>query len=316
MRFNGLFFVLLLLSGVALATEKTPIRIGVQTTGTVAWELAVLLTLETDFDVLVNEIANPEAGKAALQAGEVDMIVSDWLWVARQRASGADYTFYPYSTTSGALVVPKDSPIHSIKDLLGKRLGIAGGELDKNWLLLQALGKQKNVDLSASVEKIMGAPALLSEKLRQNRLDAVLTYWHFAARLEAEAYRQIVDGKGILNALGINGNEPALGYMFKQSWVAAHKPAVKHFLTANLQAKKQLCVSDAAWKNVLPLTQTNDPATQANLRRHYCAGNIQHWGGHEQQAIARIYTLLRTLSDHQLTGSSENLPDGTFWSID
>lgn len=316
MKINGLLIVLSLLPSLAFATEKTPVRIGVQATGTVAWELAVLQTLETDFDVVVKEIANPEAGKAALQAGDVDMIVSDWLWVARQRASGADYTFYPYSSTSGALVVPKGSPIRSIKDLPGKRLGIAGGEWDKNWLLLQALGKQQHLDLNASVEKTLGAPGLLSEKLRQNRLDAVLTYWHFAARLEAEGYRQVIDGKGILNALGIDGNEPALGYVFKQSWAVAHKPAVKHFLAANLQAKQQLCVSDAAWKNVLPLTQTDDPATQANLRQHYCAGNISHWGDHERQAIAHIDALLGALSGHQRTGSPEGLPSGTFWTMD
>ncbi len=316
MKHNSWAFVLWLLSGLAFATEKTPIRIGVQTTGTVTWELAVLQTLETDFDVVVKEVANPDAGKAALQSGEVDMIVSDWLWVTRLRASGEDYTFYPYSSTSGALVVPKDSPIYNIKDLLGKRLGIAGGELDKNWLLLQALGKQQHLDLDASVEKTMAAPALLSEKLRQNRLDAVLTYWHFAARLEAEGYRQLIDGKGMLNALGISGNEPALGYVFKQSWASTHKLAVNHFLTANLQAKKQLCASDEAWQKVSPLTGTDNPATQNNLRQHYCAGNISHWGEHEQQAIGHIYTLLRTLSDHQLTSLSEHLPDGTFWSMD
>jgi NitT/TauT family transport system substrate-binding protein len=316
MNFYSKIIVFWLLSNLAFATEKTPIRIGVQTTGTVAWELAVLQTLETDFDVVIKEVANPDAGKAALQAGDVDIIVSDWLWLARQRASGSDYTFYPYSTTSGALVVPKDSPIHSIKDLQGKRLGIAGGELDKNWLLLQALGKQKNVDLGAAVKKVMGSPVSLNEKIYQNQIDAVLTYWHFAARLEAEGYRQIIDGKSILRAMGISENEPTLGYVFKQSWAAAHKLAVNHFLIANLQAKKQLCASNDAWKKTLPLIGTDDPATQSYLRDHYCAGNIQHWGEHEQQAIGHIYTLLRTLSDHQLTGSSENLPDGTFWSFD
>jgi len=66
----------------------------------------------------------------------------------------------------------------------------------------------------------------------------------------------------------------------------------------------------------LPLTQTDDPITQARLRQHYCAGNISRWGDHEQQAITRIYTLLRTLSDHPLTNPSENLPNGIFWVMD
>ncbi len=46
--------------------------------------------------------------------------------------------FLPYSSTEGALMVPGDSPVRSVADLAGKRLGVAGGPLDKNWLLLRA----------------------------------------------------------------------------------------------------------------------------------------------------------------------------------
>ena len=96
------------------------------------------------------------------------------------------------------------SPIHSIKDLKGKRLGIAGGELDKNWLLLQALAQKEHLDLNASVEKTFGAPPLINEQIKQNRVDAVLNYWHFAARLEAQGYRQIIDGRGILKGFRVH----------------------------------------------------------------------------------------------------------------
>ncbi len=95
----------------------------------------------SDFQIEKVELANPEAGKIALQAGAVDMIVTDWIWVSRMRSEGKDFTFYPYSTASGSLMVPEKSAIRSLADLKGKRLGIAGGELDKNWLLLQALAK-------------------------------------------------------------------------------------------------------------------------------------------------------------------------------
>ncbi|MFA5019402.1 MAG: ABC transporter substrate-binding protein, partial [Methylobacter sp.] len=114
------------------AAEKTVIRIGVQASGTVDWELSAFQeNPQTDFQLEIQHLANAEAGKIALQSGAVDMIVSDWIWVSSLRATGSDFTFYPYSDTSGALVVAENSPIHSIKDLNGKRLGIAGGELEK-----------------------------------------------------------------------------------------------------------------------------------------------------------------------------------------
>ena len=303
----------LLIAGNSIAAEKTTIKIGVLAFGTVDWELSALekdpKTASADFQLQVERLANPEAGKIALQSGAVDMIVTDWIWVSRMRANGADFTFYPYSSTSGALMVAKDSPIHSLKDLKGKRLGIAGGELDKNWLLLQALAQQEQLDLDKNVEKVFGAPPLLNEQLKQKRVDAVLNYWHFAARLEAEGYRQIINGKGILKALGITENAQKWGKK-KLSY------PVNHFLEASQQAKIRLCSDDAAWKEILPLTRAKDPETQAKLRQGYCDGRIEHWGEAEQQAAGRLYTLLRKLSSQQLTGTAENVQAGTFWVKD
>lgn len=318
MKFNAFLISLCLFaSSGSYAAEKTVIRLGVQASGTVDWELtAIQENPQTDFQLEIQHLANAEAGKIALQAGAVDMIVSDWIWVSRLRATGSDFTFYPYSNTSGALIVAKNSPIRSVKDLKGKRLGIAGGELDKNWLLLQALAGQEQLDLNDSVKKVFGAPPLITEQIKQNRVDAALTYWHFAARLEAQDYRQIIDGKGILKGLGIQEDVPNLGYVFKQSWANAHKQAVNSFFNAGKQAKNQLCTSDTAWQKIIPLTQADDLPTLAKLRQRYCEGNIEHWGEPEQLAAARIYTMLRTLSRNQLTGQSENLQPGTFWSVE
>ena len=318
MKFNVFFIGLCLFTSFnSYATEKTTIRIGVQASGTVDWELATLQeNPQTDFQLEIQHVANAEAGKIALQSGAVDMIVSDWIWVSRLRATGTDFTFYPYSNTSGALVVPENSPIHSIKDLKGKRLGIAGGELDKNWLLLQALAGQEQLDLNTSVEKVFGAPPLINEQIKQNRVDAALTYWHFAARLEAQRYRQIIDGKGLLRGLGIQEDVPSLGYVFKQSWANSHKAAVNSFFKASKQAKNQLCTSDGVWQKIIPLTKADDAPTQTKLRQRYCEGGIEHWGEPEQLAAARIYSMLRTLSNNQLTGQSEKLQPGTFWSVE
>jgi NitT/TauT family transport system substrate-binding protein len=53
----------------------------------------------------VVELASCQATEVALQAGRVVRIVGDLLWVARQRASGADWAFIPYSAALGAVEV-------------------------------------------------------------------------------------------------------------------------------------------------------------------------------------------------------------------
>lgn len=302
----------------AVAAEKTVIRLGVLAFGTLEWELAALKNEKmldgADFEIQTQTLASPQAAEVALQAGAVDMIVSDWIWTSRMRSTGADFTFYPYSNTSGALVVPANSSIKTLKDLSGKKLGIAGGELDKNWLLLQALANQQQIDLKTTTTAF-GAPPLLNQQLGQGRVDAVLNYWHFAARLEAQGYKQVLDGKAILEGLGIKQEVPSLGYVFKQSWATAHKTAVEHFLATAEQGKNKLCTSNEAWAKILPLTKADDVVTQTKLRDRYCAGRVTQWGDAEQQAAAKIYTLLRKLSNNKLTGTAETIQAGTFWTL-
>lgn len=313
-----LLAVLALFLGTPPASAENPappIRIGVLAFGTLNWELAVIRDegLDKQYGIALDAIplASAEAGKIALQGGSVDMAVGDWIWVAAQRARGLDFTFAPYSSSHGALMVPADSPIRSVADLKGKRLGIAGGGLDKNWLLLRALAqKQHGLDLDKAVEKTFGAPPLLNQELQQGQLDAVLNYWNYAAKLEAQGYRQVLDGREILRGLGVEADVPALGYIFREGWAKSHPAALAGFFKAADEAKKRICESEAAWRKVAPLTQESDEKVQTALRRHYCEGRIGDFGAAGQKAAADIYALILQTGESK-TGS---LPDGVFWS--
>lgn len=309
-----------LFSTLNFASEKTTIRIGVLASGTLAWELAAMrnegLLENESFTLETVSLANPQAGKVAFQAGSVDIIVSDWIWVSGMRDQGSDYSFYPYSASAGGLLVPADSQITKLSDLKGKKLGIAGGELDKNWSLLQALGVKQGLDLNQSVEKVFAAPPILSQQLTAKRIDALLTYWQFAARLEAEGYRQLMSGEDIIHALGIKETPPSLGYVFRQSWGDQHKPALLQFFSSAQTAKDNLCASDQSWGNIAELIQTSDPQMQKKIRARYCEGRVKHWNSAEQKAAETLYGILHQLSDSKLTGKTAHLQPGTFWSVD
>src|SRR5882724_10301150 len=176
-----LFIRILLATVVFAGTPGTPsraaeaIRVAVQKTGTFAWELAVIrahgLDKRANLEIEVSELASPEAGKIALRGGSADIIVSDWLWVSRERHLGAKLVFAPYSSAVGAVMVAAASPAKSLADLKGKSLGVAGGPIDKSWLLLQAVMKQDGIDLRTQARINYGAPALLAEKTLQGEFD-------------------------------------------------------------------------------------------------------------------------------------------------
>jgi radical SAM protein with 4Fe4S-binding SPASM domain len=112
--------------GFSHQAQAEPVRVGVLKFGTVAWELEVIkhhgLDRKAGFELEVVPFASTQATKVGLQAGALDVIVSDWFWVSRQRAAGADYTFAPYSRMVGALLAAGDAPIRNLADLKGKRL--------------------------------------------------------------------------------------------------------------------------------------------------------------------------------------------------
>lgn len=315
-----IFICALLATQHSFAVEKTTIRLGVLAFGTVNWELAAMQQaglMETEqYRLQVTKLANPQAGKIALQSGTVNMIVADWIWVSRMRALGKDYTFYPYSNTTGALVVAEKSRIEGLKDLNNKSIAIAGGELDKNSLLLQALMKKQGLtEVYASIEKVYGAPPLLSQQIQHQRVDALLTYWHYAARLQAEGYQVLMTGSDILQDLGIQANVPSIGYVFNRRWANNQLVAVNAFLENTKQIKNTLCAEKSAWQNIKSLIRATTEHANQVLREQYCAGRVLSWGVKEQQAAAEIYQYLKKLSAKRLTGKSDTIEAGTFWQI-
>ncbi|MBQ0724689.1 MAG: ABC transporter substrate-binding protein [Cycloclasticus sp.] len=310
--FSYTFFTL------SYAGSTTPIRVSVLEFGTVNWTLTTIksnqLDIKNGFELIIQPLASTQAGKIALHTGAADIIVSDWMWVARQRGMASDYLFAPYSSTAGAVVVDGQSTITDISHLVGKRLGIAGGPLDKNWLLLRALALKKGVNLDNDVEKIFAAPPLLSHLIQQGKLDALINFWHYNARLKADGYRQLLDTHDIIHQLGIDATLPILGYVFSQSWGNSQAIMINRFLSASRQAADLLCHSDQHWAAIVPLTRTADVSTQALLRQDYCNGRVKPFTPIDTQAIARVYSILSDIGGKDLVGSNKLLDSSLFWN--
>jgi NitT/TauT family transport system substrate-binding protein len=300
----------------AMAADR--IRIAAQRTGTFAWELDVLkahgLDQKAGIDIETTELASTEAGKVALESGSVDLMLSDWLWVARERTLGDDVVFYPYSSALGAVMVPASSTIGGIADLKGKKLAIAGGPLDKSWLLLQALARRSGLDLKTQANIVYGAPPLLQQKALQGETDATLTFWNFCAELEANGMRRAVPMADVMKSLGASGPVAMIGYVFNGKWAERNRPLLDRFFAATRQAKDILAQSPDEWQRLAPRISTNGTAALDVYRQRYLEGLPRRPLDAEVADAKTLYAVLADIGGADLVGPARTLDPGTFYT--
>ena len=308
----------LLMLGSAHAADV--VKVGVLKFGTVNWELKSMqhggLDTAEGIDVEIVPFAGGDATRVALQGGEVDVIVADWLWVSRQRADGGDFVFVPYSSSVGAMMVGPDAGIDSLAAVKGKKIGVAGGKLDKSWLLLQGMAKQQHgFDLAAENEIVFGAPPLLAEKTRSGELDVMLNFWHYCARLEAEGFERLVSAEDAANALGASGPVSAIGYVFSEAWANENPQLAAGFVKASRATKALLGSSDEEWERLGSSGAIKDgDAARAVLRDRFREGIPARAIADEITDAGNIYKILGELGGVKLIGSSPVMVEGTYWT--
>jgi NitT/TauT family transport system substrate-binding protein len=303
---------------VAQAGRLAPVKIATIPFGTVSWEVETIRHANLDVANAIRlepvKLANNDATRIAFQAGQVDTIVTDLLWAARLRNDGRKVKFLPFSATEGAVMVPADSPIRTIADLTGKRIGVSGGALDKSWLMLRAHARQTTgVDLATGSAPSYGASPLLMNKLASGELDAALLYWNFCARLEAKGFRRLVGAGDIARAFGIEGNIALIGYIFDEAILAREAGILDAFAKTSAQAKRLLATSEAAWAPVRPLMEAPDEVTYQTLKRYFLEGIPSRPVSDERQDAERLYAVLARLGGEKLVGSGTSLPPDLYW---
>ena len=171
----------------AFAQEEMSIRLALQEGGTAAWEIAAMQAAGLDkahqISIDIRSVADSRATQIALQAGEVEVMLSDFVWVSQQRHQGADFTFVPHSLAVGGLMADPKGPVKSVGDLAGATLGVAGGAGGQSYIVLQAyFAAQTGQSLPGLISAEFGPPPLVNEMLIGGQAQAALNFWHFNAR--------------------------------------------------------------------------------------------------------------------------------------
>ncbi len=301
------------------AAAADPVRVAVLKFGTVNWELDVVrhhgLDDQHQLDLDITLLTNKDATAIALLSDAADIIVTDWIWVSRQRQAGKDFTLIPYSNAAGSVMAHPDSGIETLDHLLsgGRRLGVVGSSIDKSWLLVRAFGlRTTGLDLADTAELSFGAPPLLNQMLLRGDLDAVLTFWNFTARLRAQGMREILPVTDVLPSLGVGDTLPLIGYVFSEAWARAHPEALAAFLAATHEARRILATDDDEWERIRKRTGARNDAELHALRDAFRAG-IPDPALDSRAAVHRAFAVLAEIGGRALVGEHLTIADGTLW---
>ena len=321
MKFFNYFFLIFLIifSFVDTKAEENTLNIGLLKWGSVNWEMNIIEhnKLDKKNNVIIKKkfFSTKNAAAIALQGKAVDVIVTDWIWVSRQKAENKSYFFYPHSMSVGGIIVKHDSEIIDLNTLKNKKLGIAGSSIDKSWLLFRAYSKKKMaVDPINFLKPTYAAPPLLNEFIERNEIDAVLNYWHYNARLKSKGYRELISVENILKDLGIKTKIPAFGWVFSEKFGKENKNLINNFLKASKEAKRIMLSSDNEWERIFPLTNAKDRTTLIHLRDAYRNGIPLTFGNKEIEETKKVFKILAKYGGRNLVGKSNEISPGIFWS--
>lgn len=193
-------------------------------------------------DVTVTPVGNGPAIAAAVASGAIDVGFSNALSVETAYKRGLPFVFvapaamYASAAPTSVLMVPKDSPIKTARDLDGKTLAVNG--LKNIAEYAPSLWIEQNGGDPSTVKFVEIGPTEIPAALAEHRIDAAfvaepqITEAKSASRILAKAYDAVGDGWMIA------------GYFTTRDWADAHPDLVRRF--------QQAMRETAAWANANP----------------------------------------------------------------
>jgi len=209
-------------------------------------------------------------------------------------------------------MVAGDSPATSLEDMKGKKIGIAGGPLDKSWLILQAYAdKVHGMDLAGETEQVFGAPPLIFKTALQGETDGAINFWHFLAKMETGGMKPLITVDVAATELGLDPETPLLGYVMRGEMLRDNPELVQGLAAASRATKDLLATDDAEWDRLRPRMKANSDAQFEALKAGFRAG-IPADAPVDEEAAARMLALMADLGGEKLIGSATTLPEGVF----
>jgi len=228
------------------------VRIMINPAGTMGIGPAVIKKYGFDtkhgINLEVVSYSDQKSATAAIQSGSAEMVVFDWLAAARLRASGTPVVgIAPFLTYVNSVVVPKESPLKTLADLKGKRVGVAH-KTGFDWIIMQAAAqKLYKMDIGKDVEVREGAVPLLRGLIEKGDLDATQMWNSLAPEMLASGnYRTMVTIRDLTQQMGLP-TVPFLFFSMREDYAKQHAGNARAFVAAYRDAVDVLMKDEEVW---------------------------------------------------------------------
>ena len=211
---------------------------------------------------------------------KVDIGFGGFTTMATARSEGKDIiVIYGVFSPVNMVFVRKDSPIKTLSDLKGRKLGIFGGPSSTTFAFLAVIGRNwYGIDLFHDAQ-LVTAPALaLAELLGKGDIDAALLATVESIETFAQdRYRVLVDLSAEYKAHQ-GGRAPAhVTVATNEEFAKTHPDIVRDYLKAYKNTLLYIHAHPEVWDEYAASIQMNDPRERTLLRDKMGANLVETW---------------------------------------
>jgi len=269
-----------------------------------------------DVDLVTDELeSGMETIRHRLDEGDTDLVDTDYISVARERAAGARIVaVHPYGRTVGSLVAPDGTAIAGLADLSGHRLGVTR-RLDKNWILTRAACREFHGFDPAETATLVEADSRddLTRMIREGEVDAGFQFWPLVPELtETGPFVEVFPVAELVQRLADTGRKlPIAVFLTGESYLDTHPDAVQGFAAAARDGVDRLLTDDDLWAEIGDrLMRTDDPAVVRAIRDGWRDMAVRDWDEESVDGMYRLFDHLKAVAGAEALGV-DGIPDGT-----
>ncbi len=233
---------------------------------------------------------------------KVDIGFGGFTTMATARGEGKDIiVIHGVFSPVNMVFVRKDSPIQSVKDLKGRKLGVFGGPGSTTFAFLAVVARNwYGIDLFKEAELVTAPAPALVELLGKGDLDAALLGTTESIQMFArERYRVLLDLSAEYKARQ-GGRAPAhVTVATNEEFARAHGDIVRDYVKAYDQTLAYIRAHPEVWDEYAASIRMDDPQERALFREKMGANLVEKWDA-EQIALQNDYLKLV----HDIVGES------------